>query len=234
MSRAIRFGVRRWINQVPVGRRAVAAVGVLLGLVVVTIGLSAAFVFHQHEAQGQLDDHAVPLSSAVSAASLNAKGAANDERGFLLTGDQVYLSELDKRVGAARDSFDRASTSAIGDEVGYVEHARAGFERWVTALDAEFALFRNGERSAAVQAAVGANRDLRKSYEAALADAQRSADQAVDQDEGAVNDASSWGWVVLAFLVMALIGGCFIATWLVRSVIIPLNTLANLLGRAGR
>ena len=49
-----------------------------------------------------------------------------------------------------------------------------------------------------------------------------------------MNDASSWGWVVLAILAMALIGGCFIATWLVRSVIIPLNTLANLLGRAGR
>jgi len=46
-----------------------------------------------------------------------------------------------------------------------------------------------------------------------------------------VNDAFSWGWVVLAILV-ALIGGCFIATWLVRSVIIPLNTLANLLGLA--
>lgn len=96
----------------PVGRRAVVAVGVLLGLVVVTIGLSATLVFHQHEAQGQLDDHAVPLSSAVSAASLNAKGAANDERGFLLTGDQLYLSELDKRVGAARESFDQARASA--------------------------------------------------------------------------------------------------------------------------
>ena len=73
-----------------------------------------------------------------------------------------------------------------------------------------------------------------RSYEAALADAQRSADQAVDQDEGAVNGASSWGWAVLAILALALVGGCFIATWLVRSVIIPLNTLANLLGRVGR
>jgi hypothetical protein len=72
----------------------------------------------------------------------------------------------------------------------------------------------------------GASRDLRKSCEAVLAEGQRSA--------GAVNDASSWGWVVLAFLVMALIGGCFITTWLARSVIIPLNPLANLLGRAGR
>ena len=122
----------------------------------------------------------------------------------------------------------------LGDEVGYVEQARAGFERWVTALDTEFALFRSGDRSAAVQAAVGANRDLRKSYEAALAEARRSADQAVDQDEGAVNEASSWSWVVLAILAVALIGGCFIATWLVRSVIVPLNTLANLLGRTGR
>ena len=41
-------------------------------------------------------------------------------------------------------------------------------------------------------------------------------------------------WVVLAILAVALIGGCFIATWLVRSVIVPLNTLANLLGRTGR
>lgn len=234
MSGAIRFGVRRWINQVPVGRRAVAAVGVLLGLVVVTIGLSAALVFHQRAAQGQLDDHAVPLSAAVSAASLNAKGAANDERGFLLTGDQLYLSELDQRVGAARAAFDQARTTAVGAEVGYVDQARAGFERWVAALDTEFALFRNGDRSAAVQEAVGANRDLRKSYEGALARARQSADQAVDQDEGAVNGAFSWGWVVLAILALALIGGCFIATWLVRSVIIPLNTLANLLGRSGR
>ena len=234
MSKAIRTRVRRWIGRVPVGLRAVAAVGVLLGLVVVTIGLSAAFVFHQRGAQGQLDEHAVPLSSAVSAASLNAKGAANDERGFLLTGDRMYLSELDQRVGAARDAFDRASAFAVGDEVGYVEQARDGFERWVAALDTEFARFRDGDRSAAVQEAVGANRDLRKSYEAALAQAQRSADVAVDQDEGAVHDASSWIGVVLALLVLALIGGCLVATWLVRSVIIPLNALANVLGRAGR
>ena len=234
MGTEIRFGVRRWINKVPVGLRAVAAVGVLLGLVVITIGLSAALVFHQREAQGQLDDHAVPLSSAVSAASLNAKGAANDERGFLLTGDQLYLSELDQRVGAARAAFDGARASAVGGEVEYVEEASAGFERWVAALDTEFALFRNGDRSAAVREAVGANRDLRKSYEASLAQAQRSADLAVDQDEGAVDDASSWIGVVLAILVVALIGGCLVATWLVRSVIVPMNALANVLGRAGR
>jgi heme A synthase len=80
MGRAIRSEVRRWISRAPIGLRAVAAVGVLLGLAVVTIGLSAALVFDQHEARGDSHHPAVPLSSAISTASLHANGAANDER----------------------------------------------------------------------------------------------------------------------------------------------------------
>ncbi|MGH3485212.1 MAG: CHASE3 domain-containing protein [Nocardioidaceae bacterium] len=234
MGRAIRSGARRWINRAPIGLRAVAAVGVLLGLAVVTIGLSAALIFDQHEAREDSHHPAVPVSSAISTASLHAKGAANDERGFLLTGDRMYLDQFHMRVGVARDAFDQATASAVGAEIRYIDQARDGFERWVAALDTEFALFQDGDRTAAIDDAVGANRDLRKSYEAALAQAQVLADQAVDQGASAVDGPSSWTAVILAILAIALVGGCFVAAWLVRSVIVPLNALVNVLSGPDR
>jgi hypothetical protein len=122
--------------------------------------------------------------------------------------------------------------SAVGEEASSIEEARDGFERWNSALDTEFALFRGGDRSGAVQEAVGKNRDLRKSYEAVLAQAQQLADQAVDQHAGSFDHAMSrWLGIILAILAIALAGGCYVATWLVRSVIVPLNALANALGK---
>jgi len=62
------------------------------------------------------NDRAVPYADSVAAAALTAKGIANDERGFLMTGNGRFIEEADRRVQRARASF--AASAAAGARPG--------------------------------------------------------------------------------------------------------------------
>jgi len=114
-----------------------------------------------------------PCANSVAAAALTAKGIANDERGFLMTGNGRFIEEADRRVQRARASFAVSAAAASGrGQQDAVAEARAGFERWVSAVRREFAAFRSGDRRGPTAASLGPNRALRKRYEAARARAQ--------------------------------------------------------------
>jgi methyl-accepting chemotaxis protein len=108
-----------------------------------------------------LNDRDVPYASA---AAVNAKDIANDQRGFLLTGDPTFIHEADRRASDARAAFAVAATAAVDPaQRQAVSDARSGLERWVQAMRGEVAIFRAGDRRGAVAAPLGPDRALRKS-----------------------------------------------------------------------
>jgi methyl-accepting chemotaxis protein len=76
----------------------------------------------------------------VAGAALAAKGVANDERGFLLSGDPRFINEADRRINTARGWLTAAlaADSSAGQRRA-ITAAHAGFERWVAAIRKEFA-----------------------------------------------------------------------------------------------
>jgi methyl-accepting chemotaxis protein len=221
-------------SRVPIGAAAVAGVLGLLALGVLCIGVTVTYVLSVHHHEGQLDDQAVPFSSAIATASLAAKGVANDQRGFLLTGDRAFVDELDQRIAEARRAFNEATETAVGsDQTTAIRHAKHDFDRWTTSLRRELTTYRAGDRDAAINDALGPNRDLRKAYESWLGKAQSLANSAVAADTAAVDATSSRDVrLTLSVLAAALIGGCVMAWWLVRAIIVPLHSLVNIMGRA--
>ena len=167
--------------------------------------------------QAELQDHNVPYAVAISTAALNAKGIANDERGYLISGDPEFLEEIDQRLLSVRTAFSEAGISAKDDvQRRAAAEAQAGFERWVFALERQFDLFKSGNRKAATAAALGRGRALRKDYESSLAEAQGVAATAINLDR---NSFASSGWItmLLACLVVVLIAGAVVTFWLIRA-----------------
>jgi methyl-accepting chemotaxis protein len=73
----------------------------------------------------------VPYGSAINEAALNAKAEANDQRGFLLSGDLGYFEEANRRIDAAGAVFKRALALADPAQRKAVSAALNGFERWI-------------------------------------------------------------------------------------------------------
>jgi methyl-accepting chemotaxis protein len=228
-----RVARKRRRRRVPMGFQVWLGVGGLLALLAGSVLVAVFLIVGLRHHESHLNDRAVPYARAVAAAALNAKGVANDERGFLMTGDQRFIDEANSRVRSARAWF-AASAAAASSEAqrSAVAEARAGFQQWVTAVRREFARYQTGHRRGPISASLGPDRALRKRYEAALAQAQTLGDSAIRSADVSVAAASSRSiTILLACLLVALVIGVGIAYWLVRSVAVPVARLVEILSR---
>jgi methyl-accepting chemotaxis protein len=186
----------------------------VLGAVVAVTVFS---IISLREDQVQLQDRNVPYAVALATVALNAKGMANDERGFLISGDPQFLEELDQRLINARTALAEAASAADGEgQSQAVREAQAGFEEWVWAIQREFETFKAGDRESAVSASLGSGRTLRKNYEAMLEKAQVAATTAIQLRR---NSFASSGWVIvlLACLLVMVAIGFGLTFWLARA-----------------
>jgi methyl-accepting chemotaxis protein len=214
------------------GLQVVLGVESLLGLLVVSMLVAIVLVVGLKADETHLNDRDVSYTSAVAAASLNAKGIANDERGFLLAGDPRFIGEAGHRMRGARAAFAAAVSAADGAaQRQAVNQAHAAFERWVQAVHGEFVTFQAGDHHGAVTASLGPDRALRKTYERSLARAQALGASSIQSARSSV--AAAWSrsvTILVACLLVALAIGIGVAFWLVRSIATPVARLVAIVG----
>ena len=199
------------------------AFGVLVLVAAAVTGYAAVAVGHLRAAQAQTSGRAVPYLTDLSDAALAAKSAANDERGYLLSGLAKFADEAKGRrtvqAGALQGARGHASTPAeqtAADRIG------TGLDAFNQALDQEFQLYRT-DRAAAIARSNGANRDLRKAYETSFADAVALAKANVATASAASNRQASRALVILLLLLgVVLVCGVVVAVSLSRLITRPL------------
>ena len=206
-------------------------VGGLLLLLACSIAVAVSLVVGLQTHERRLNEQAVPYANSVAAAALDAKGVANDQRGFLMSGDRRFVDEAESRIHAARRSFVAAVTAASSpQQQRTVADARAEFELWVVAVRREFIAFSQGERRGPISASLGPDRALRKRYEAALVRAQTLGARAIRSGDASVAEASSRSIIILiAYLLGSLVIGVGVAYWLIRSIATPVARLLAIL-----
>src|SRR6266487_1577059 len=219
-------------RRLPMGFQVLLGVGGLLALLAASMLVAIFLVVGLKHNETHLNDRDVPYASAVATAALNAKGIANDQRGFLLGGDPKFIDEADRRISAARAAFAAAANAAADPtQRQTVNEAHAGFERWVQAVHGEFAAFQTGDHQGAITASLGPDRALRKTYEQSLARAQALGASSIQAARSSVAAASSRSVTILvACLLVALTIGVGVAFWLVRSIAMPVSRLVAILG----
>lgn len=219
-------------SRLPLGIQVAAGIGGLLCVVALSVLIAVLLVLGLRGDHAQLNDHSVPYTNAVAAAALNAKGIANDERGYLMSADRRFVVQLEARIPKARAAFAKAAVAA--DQPGEraaIFDASTGFERWIESLNRELAMFQEGNRRGAIQSALGPGRTLRKSYERSLARAQALGDSAIQSGRDSVDSASSRSvTILLACLLAALVLGIGFALWIMRTILRPVHTLLTLFG----
>jgi methyl-accepting chemotaxis protein len=146
--------------------RLAAAFGVVLVFAGVATALGVRGVASVQEYQREVSGRAVPYLMGLSDAALAAKAAANDERGYLLSGgDPKFRTEVSQRRDVERAGLVKARAAAINAaQVRAVDQISAHLDVFNKALDRELDLY-GTDPAAALKLALGANRDLRKTYE---------------------------------------------------------------------
>jgi methyl-accepting chemotaxis protein len=219
-------------RRLPMGFQVWLGVGSLLALLAASMLIAIVVVVSLKADERHLNDRDVPYASAVADAALNAKGIANDQRGYLLTGDPKFIHEADRRISDARTAFAAATRAALDPaQRQAVNDAHSGFERWVQAMHGEFATFQAGDHRASIAASLGPDRALRKTYEQSLARAQTLGASSIQSATSTITAASSRSvWLLVAWLLVGLVIGAAVAYWLVRSIAMPVARLTAILG----
>jgi methyl-accepting chemotaxis protein len=213
-------GVRRpgWLGQLtPELRATVVGVAILLALMAAAVVVALLLMLGVGD-EGHLTDSQIQYATAINAAALTAKSIANDERGFLLSGDDQFIKQLDDRTIRARGAFAVAAAEADSREQrAAVRQANEGFEAWIHALHEETDTFQAGNREQAVAASLSSTRAMRKEYEKSLLRAQELGVDAIQSARREVaDDATRSLEILLGYLVVALGLGSALAFWMVR------------------
>jgi methyl-accepting chemotaxis protein len=204
-------------------------VGSLLALLAVAVGLAVVLIVSlEDDATDEAQRH-VLYATAIHEAALSAKGIANDQRGFLLSGNPEYLDEIDTRLTDARSAFTFAANYAVGaGQREAVRESRTGFERWFRVLNGDIEAFRRGERKQAIQASLGSTRQLRKTYEQSLAHAYTLGVRSIESATSSLSSSASRSvTILLSYLALALVLGVAVALWVVRAILRPAFTLSR-------
>jgi methyl-accepting chemotaxis protein len=224
-------GRMRWSGSMRLAsdRQVLIGVGSLLALLAVAVGVAVFLIVSLEDDATNVSHRHVQYSTAIHEAALSAKGMANDQRGFLLSGNSEYLDELEVRTAEARAAFDVAASRAVGaSQREAAAEARAGFERWLRALRGDIEAYRRGFEERAIEASLGSTRQLRKIYEQSLAEAYelgvRSTDSATDSLSSSASRSVN---ILLVYLGLALLVGVAIALWVVRAILKPAFVLSR-------
>jgi methyl-accepting chemotaxis protein len=157
----------------------------------------------------------IQYATAMSAAALNAKAIANDERGFLLSGNDDFLVQMDSRIPLAREAFAQAMEVADAAQRQRLLEILGIFEEWLILVEDEIATFRAGDEEAAMEASVGHTREVRHEYERILTEASLI-QSGVPRAQAAISSWSGWSLaILLGYLVVAVIVVLAMGSWAV-------------------
>jgi methyl-accepting chemotaxis protein len=229
VSDVAEWSFARLDGRLPPKLRVLAAVTGLVALLVLSTSTAVLLTLSLREHQSELQRSNVPYARAVATAALWAKAVANDERGYLISGDASFVSQMEERAGKVRGALAAALRSADGPEQHRAaDEAWVGFERWLLTVQEQFAEYRAGRRDASISDALGPGRALRKSYEASLSRAQVLADTAIRSNQESAAAASKRTIAILVgCLLVGLLVGVGLAVWLVRAVAAPRQPLRS-------
>lgn len=203
--------------------------GCLVASLAGAVGIAVFLIVGLEDDTSYLAHRHVEYATAIHDAALHAKGIANDERGYLLSNNAVFLEQLEDRTVEARAAFVAADAYATGpSERKAADEARAGFERWMQALRAELAAYRSGSREGAIETSLGPTRQLRKRYEDSLTRAHALGLRSIDEATSSVSASASRSVrILLVYLAFALAVGLGVAFWVVRTILKPAYALSR-------
>ncbi|WP_203784020.1 methyl-accepting chemotaxis protein [Paractinoplanes rishiriensis] len=202
--------------------------GVAVLASVVTGMLSLAGIAALQDTRASEIQHSVPYITSLNSAANTAKAAANDERGYLIAGEVKFRDEALGRQDDVNALLATARALGAPADQAHIDVIRAATDAWFAALRIEFARYPD-DRPGAVEAAMGANRDLRKTYETLLADEIKRAEEALLAGREFDDTVDGTRAVILGVFLTGVVISVVLALLVARMIVGPLRRVSGVL-----
>jgi len=213
-------GARRWFADRSVRQKILASVAVA-SLTAVAVGaLAVDRLGGLRDARADELSTSLPYMNALTEIAITAKATANDERGYLLTGQQDFQVEVTERLEKIDGLLATArATASTADETAFIDDLQRGLTAWEDSLSAEFTLLAT-DHDGAVALAMSTSRDLRKAYEEVLTAGRAAAEAQLTTGTGyeAVVSAATRTTITICALgvLLAVVVGLLVAGSVMR------------------
>ncbi|MDN4471918.1 methyl-accepting chemotaxis protein [Demequina zhanjiangensis] len=171
-----------------------------------------------HDVRDAELEQSVPYVSGLQSIALAAKAAANDERGFLLTGDPEFSAEVLERFETIDGMLaDTRANAADEAQLASLDRLETELVAWEDALVAEFDQYATDPEGAEA-VALEDNRALRKVYETTLAEMITDGETLIEEGQGFAAQVAWLRTAMIALGVLAFAIGAAAGWWLSRRV----------------
>jgi signal transduction histidine kinase/ActR/RegA family two-component response regulator len=128
-------------------RSARTLVSLLAGFVVLAVSvLAGAWIFERQQLASQWVNHTLEVQKIVGSLALRAADAETGSRGYLLTGDHVYLDSYNESIGSMPGEVDRLAKTTADNPIqrSAIEKLRPAVREKIDTLNHTVALMRAG------------------------------------------------------------------------------------------
>jgi methyl-accepting chemotaxis protein len=218
-----------WLADRRIATKLLLVTGVAIAAAAAVGGLGLVEIEELHQTRTLEMGHEVPYITGLQGAALAAKAAANDERGFLISGEPEFRDEVRERLAKVQASLAQARGAATTvQQRQAVDQIRQGIEGWFTAVGAEFDRYAT-DKPGAIKAAFGPNRQLRKSYEQLLDAETTAAADRISRGEDFTRAVKTARLRTLVLLLTGLALALWFAFYVARLIVVPLRRVAGVL-----
>jgi methyl-accepting chemotaxis protein len=222
-------GLAQWCRDRKVSTKVLVVAGVAIAGTVATGAMSIVGIADLQSTRNQEIAEVLPYSTNLNDTALAAKSAANDERGYLIKGNADFAEEAVGRKEKVDASLANArAVAADPAAVARIDAIKAATDTWFTALESEFALYETRPQ-AAVDLALGDNRELRKTYEGLLGEEIEYASAALLEGQDFDSMVTRTRTAVLLLLGFALVLAVACALFVAHLIVQPLRRVSRVL-----
>ena len=177
----------------------------LVGTALLCLGLSGSLVFFsipeaKREAQVNRD-----LQAEMSQVQILVAGEANDERGYLLTGDVTFLAEFADKQRQVAAQLGSARAHASAEVINLLENGLSAYRSFLSSHVEVTASFQGGDRRQATALALGPARADRKASQAAFAAAVDVAEREASAEAAREAELTTVSGAALIFVGFVLL-----------------------------
>ncbi len=157
-------------------------------------------------------------------------GRSNDERAYLLNGEQTFVDEMKERTERIEGHLGKLKqmndiTDGQREVVAKIESL---FRTYLQESDKAVQAYQSGDRNRALELHFGDERTARKELDTEVAQLLVQVEKEMEEDKALqATKASRQLWILLAATVAAVLFGLLAAIYLVRSIIVPLGKVNN-------
>ena len=175
-----------------------------------------------------INEHIIPMLGVIDEIKSTIAGQANDERGFLLTGEDEYVEGINSKAESVNKLFEEAVAVSDEDEKQSLYKIKEIHQQFLDIQKQAVAAYKNGNMAEARRLSFEVGREKRKELNPIFKEFKSEINHHLEEADTALQNSVKTGEYITIFVsIAAIIAGLILGLFISNKIVIPINEIVR-------